>query len=204
MARIFHAFTCVKQKLKKMKSIVAAGFACLLVNFVFAQADTAEKKMTPPEIRSDTTVIKQNKVNDTLRYDKSAPPDKTSVDMQDKKTDKNPQSAIASTEGVLYKDGVMTVIRNGKQFKVDKGVLLENGNQVSSDGTMTRKDGKVIKLTNGVLYDFSGNPKSTLGKLPSDQRSAPENKTKTATQDKNMYLVPDSSVRKYQKDSLPK
>lgn len=210
-----------------MKSIISIAAGCLMCSVAFAQVDSAEKKMAPPEFGTDTlNEIRRSNVRDTLKQNIVEPQDKTSVQPQDNRSTKNPPPSTNAKDGIYMKGGNVTVTRNGISSVVSETMMLDNGVRLKPDGTLQQKDGSSYKLKEGERYDLSGNMiarPAEMNKTPQspDYNRTPEKKSQTtpersnvpddktsqpkpAGKDKNMYLVPDSSVKEFKKDANPK
>jgi hypothetical protein len=66
--------------------------------------------------------------------------------------DKNPKDP--SKFCAEFKDGVLKVIRDGKEMTED--VTLENGTKIHTDATVQKKDGTVTVLKPGECVDVNG------------------------------------------------
>lgn len=80
--------------------------------------------------------------------------------------------------GVVMQDGKMMKVNNGKMTILDYDMTMSNGTRIRSDGSYIKKDGNKMMMKDGQHMDMEG--KITLIKAKS----------------KNMYLVPDSMLKK--------
>lgn len=83
-------------------------------------------------------------------------------------------------DGIMMQNGKMMQVKNGQMTSIDHDMTLSNGTKIMSDGTCVKKDGTKMTMKEGQHLDMSGNmiPMKT-------------------NKDKNMYLVPDSTKKKY-------
>lgn len=80
-------------------------------------------------------------------------------------------------DGVMMENGKIMVVENGKMSMMSQDLILKDGTKVMNDGTYIKKDGTKMMLKNGEHIDMSG----TI--IPLEDS-------------KNMYLVPDSTIKK--------
>ena len=205
-----------------MKSLTGLCIACMWTTISLAQVDTAEKKMAPPDSKMDAPV---NNYDNSMEKNQVAPKDKTSVQPQDSRNQHASTSNPDMNDGLMMKNGTVVMTREGIGTVVREMVMLDNGAQLKPDGTIVQTDGSAFQLKEGVRYDLSGNIKPEQivpaekksqttpepAKTPMDKNmksEQPEKSSKTEHQkpadNRNMYLVPDSSVKDYKKDSSPK
>ena len=99
---------------------------------------------------------------------------------RDKTIDPNmtrqPMSEI-HPDGVMMDNGNIMVVENGTMSMMSQDLILKDGTKVMNDGTYIKKDGTKKMLKNGEHIDTSG----TI--IPLEDS-------------KNMYLVPDSTIKK--------
>lgn len=80
-------------------------------------------------------------------------------------------------DGVMKENGKIMVVENGKMSMMSQDLILKDGTRVMNDGTYIKKDGTKMMLKNGEHIDMLG----TI--IPMEDS-------------KNMYLVPDSTIKK--------
>jgi hypothetical protein len=60
-------------------------------------------------------------------------------------------------DGVMMKDGKMMMMMGGKPTgPMDKEMTMSDGTKVKPDGSMTMKDGKMMKMKNGQMMMMDG------------------------------------------------
>ena len=114
-------------------------------------------------------------------------------------------------DGVMMRNGRMIIISDGITKTMSQPTLMTNGNQVMMDGTVSRKDGTKTKLNEGDFMDHSGNvtyyrePASKSISTPPLKEPVKEpakqpvkDNPKEKVNKKEMYLVPDSTLKKTQ------
>ena len=190
-----------------MKTVLMiTAFSVISLN-VFAQVDSAEKKMVPPDYATDSVYNSdRSHKQDSLK----AVPDKTQVAQpQEPKAVQKPAKSQPSQNGYMLKNGKIYMIKNGQASSTVETVSLANGSRLMSDGTVIKSDGSKIKMKEGEFIDFSG---TMMNPRPDDiqdsntkpaKQNPPVDKSKEQKKDneKNMYLVPDSSVQDYNKQN---
>lgn len=233
-----------------MKKLMLVVFASFISVGAFAQTDSSEKKLMPPDYENDSlkspgsrsqTPIQrgdslQNKNRNTAHPDHNhdgthmnktnsgttgtnqrsvTPADNTRTDdsrtsnpnaTNNTKNANNPVKVTPNQDGVLIMNGKTMVVKNGQSTAMTQPVNLTNGARIMPDGTLIDKDGTSVKLREGDYLDFSGkylhrNPSTATGTdtgydkdknqtIDRDKQSK-DDKPK----DKNMYLVPDSTLK---------
>ena len=197
---------------------------CSLIGTIaFAQTDSSERKMRPPDYSTEPPKDSDKSlIQDTAKV----VPDKTSVKQnevqpvakpEDTKSIQKPVHHRTVKNGFVVKNGKVMKLENGQASSVVETVSLTNGNRLMMDGKVYKKDGTWTKLNEGDFIDYSGNittqwPTDNNDQRPSElQKSNP--KTSQPVQpadksmeprkndDKNMYLVPDSTLKDNKKQS---
>jgi hypothetical protein len=94
----------------------------------------------------------------------------------------NKQNQVNSIEslhkdGVIMHNGKMMTVKNGQMSHFERDITMSNGTKIRSDGTCIYNNGKKSMMKEGQHMDMSGNI--------SDMKN-----------NKNMYLVPDSTIKR--------
>ena len=83
-------------------------------------------------------------------------------------------------DGLMMQNGKLMTVKNGQMTMFQQNdTILSNGTKVMSDGTCIKKDGSKMMLKEGQHVDMSGN----MVPMKTDK-------------DKNMYIAPDSTMKK--------
>lgn len=80
-------------------------------------------------------------------------------------------------DGVMMQNGKIMQVKNGQMSISENDMTMSNGTKIMSDGTLFNNDGTKTMLEEGQHIDMSGNMTPM----------------KTNNEDRNMYLVPDST-----------
>ena len=80
----------------------------------------------------------------------------------------------------MLKDGKMVLMKDNSPVPAD--ITLNNGNRISKDGTVQRKDGSSVTLSNGDCVDDEGNVLSR--KVKSEKKEFQNHETDPDTPDK--------------------
>ena len=83
-------------------------------------------------------------------------------------------------DGVMMQNGKIMKVENGQLTLLDREMTLSNGTRIMSDGTFIKTDGTRLMLKEGQHIDKEGN----LTFIKKDE-------------DKDMYLVPDSTRKEF-------
>ncbi len=232
-----------------MKNLMLAIFASFIYVGAYAQTDSSEKKLMPPDYENDS-LNNSNRKTPTQRGDSlqnnsdrnSAHPDRrqdgtrnmnktnsggtgtnshhghtTPVDNTrtgDTRTNNsnntnntnNPVKVNPTQDGVIIMNGKTMVVKNGQSTAMNQPVNLTNGSRIMPDGTLIDKDGSSVKLKEGDYLDFTGqyihrNPSNAAGTgagYDKDKNQAIDKDKESKDikpKDKNMYLVPDSTLK---------
>lgn len=177
-----------------------------------------------PDIQRDDKTGKEPQ-RDLNKSDDKVPPrheDAQIVTPEDSKS-MNSQN-MQKRDGVMMKEGKMYVIKEGQSLLMTREVTLSNGAKVMPEGYIVNKNGSRIMIKDGDFVDMEGSKTSNDGAeravpatpaAPPDKTgtnvkppppatpATPSNKSKDAernkpAKDKNMYLVPDSTLNKKQ------
>lgn len=79
-------------------------------------------------------------------------------------------------DGVIMRNGKIMKVEKGEMTILDKDMTMSNGTKLMSDGSYTKKDGSKRTFKEGQHIDMEGNMVTTK-----------------TNQEKNMYLVPDTT-----------
>ena len=114
----------------------------------FAQYDSSNKKMSPPDIKYDSNdSMNQNQDN----YNKTKPDPKLNPDSSIKD-----QSLENRPDVIKMTGGRMWIVRNNKLSELDKTFTLSNGIKIYSDGSYVNKEGIKKMFKEGEHMDMSG------------------------------------------------
>ncbi|MBK5285131.1 MAG: hypothetical protein JJE25_06980 [Bacteroidia bacterium] len=164
----------VKSRLLSGKKLILASTVLLLSIGAIAQQDSSNRNMNHD--------MNNNKMDNSVNHQ---PMDNSHPD------------------GVMMQNGKVMMVRNGKMTPMDHDMTMSNGTKVMSTGTILKKDGTKMMMKDGQHIDMSGNimpmqNSRTETPVQPSQRPTEKNNLKP-NRDKNMYLVPDSTLKK---DSL--
>jgi hypothetical protein len=99
-------------------------------------------------------------------------------------------------DGLMMKDGKVMMVKNGTYMGMNQtSMTLKNGTKVMIDGTIIKNDGSKMKLKEGEEIKMSGEIVSADNSKANMKEPVKQN-TKETKKDKNMYLVPDSTIKK--------
>ncbi len=116
--------------------------ATIAITFgAYAQTDSINRKMFPPDINNTNDGMNQNRDMDNNQ--------KPTV--QDRAVDKS------HPDGVMMQNGKMVIVKNGKMTVLDYDMTLGNGTKIMSNGNYVKKDGTKMTLREGEHMDMSGN-----------------------------------------------
>lgn len=73
-------------------------------------------------------------------------------------------AAAPSDRGVLMKNGTMMTVKDGQLVPMTQTVILDNGDQVMTNGQVIHKDGTKTTMEEGMSIDKSGTMKDKTGK----------------------------------------
>jgi hypothetical protein len=121
-----------------MKKVILV-FAAFAITFgAFAQTDSTNKKMSPPDINKTDDGIDQN-------YDRNR-----------SHNDHNYQMGKSHPDGAMMMNGKMMMVKNGQMTAMDRDMTMSNGTRIKSDGTCMMKDGTKTAMKEGQHMDMSG------------------------------------------------
>ena len=152
-----------------MKKLALALSAIIISvsSFANSEIDNVVKQDTTNKVKSGTrTAASGNGTNgsgayqDTMKRSKSGGKmdrDMGQGTMNDSKAGgKNGRMQEMSSDGIMMKDGVMMVNKNGKTMQMDTEMTLENGMRVMTDGTYIDKNGSTMRMKNGDSMNMAG------------------------------------------------
>jgi len=119
-----------------MKNQILLISAMLITAGAYAQTDSTNRKIFPPEINK--TEDDKNQHNDRNRRSE---------------TDANDQAYV---DGVRMEKGKLVMIKNGLVTSLDKDMTISNGTRGMRDGTYFKKDGSKLMLKEGQYINMSG------------------------------------------------
>ncbi|MFO7670180.1 MAG: DUF6799 domain-containing protein [Bacteroidales bacterium] len=126
-----------------MKKLMLVFAAIAITAGAYAQADSANRKMSPKDVNKHQNQTEQNNSyqnRDAYQNDQNNP---------------NP-------DGVMMENGKMMQVKNGeKTILQDNDLAMNNGTKIMSDGNYIKKDGTKTMMKEGQRMDMSGNMIST-------------------------------------------
>ena len=149
------------------------------------QKQDGDPVTVPPS--GTSTIPNTDKTNNTIGQEKKTPVSDP-VNTNAGETH-NRQAGVHAKydDGVVMQNGKVMMVKAGRMEPLTGSMTMSNGYKVMSDGTIVKKDGSRIKLREGEHMDMTGN------KISKSDEAAPGMKN---TNRKDMYLVPDSAVKK--------
>lgn len=118
----------------EMKKIILVSAAVAITVGAYAQTDSTNKKMSPPDVNNTLDNLDQNR---------------------DITNDQN-QSVKNHPDGVMMQNGRMMRVKKGKVTPLDNDITMSNGTKIQRDGTWTEKNGSKMMLKEGEHIDMSG------------------------------------------------
>ncbi len=129
-----------------MKKLIIAIIGILFSGISNAQTDSANKKMSPPDIQYNTTDSIHQYRDKYNSQDTLMAPDSL----------KKHQSLENHGDGIMMKSGKMWIVKNNQLSALESTLTLNNEIKVSQDGSYTKKDGTKIKFKEGEHMDLNG------------------------------------------------
>ncbi len=130
-----------------MKKLLIAIIGILFSGISNAQTDSANKKMSPPDIHYNTTDSIHQYRDKYNSQDTLMAPDSL----------KKHQSLEKLGDGIMMKSGKMWIVNNNNNLlSLDRTFTLNNEIKVSQDGTYTKKDRTKLKFMEGEDMDLNG------------------------------------------------
>ena len=129
-----------------MKKLLIAIIGILFSGISNAQTDSANKKMSPPDIHYNTTDSVHQYRDKYNSQDTLMAPDSL----------KKHYSLEKLGDGIMMKFGKMWIVNNNNLSALDRTFTLNNEIKVSQDGTYTKKDGTKLKFKEGEHMDKNG------------------------------------------------
>lgn len=112
-----------------MKTILVVITTLIITTSAYAQTDSTNGKMSPPEINNPNDGIIQSPTQDTL---------------------------TTHPDGYTMQNGKMMIIKDGKVTMMEKDVTLSNGTVIMSNGYYMEKGGAKIMMKEGQHMDIYG------------------------------------------------
>lgn len=119
-----------------MKKLILVLATISISYGAYAQTDSTNRKMSPPDINNTDDGINKNR-----DMNKS-----NSQDLQNTHPD-----------GVMMQNGKMVIVKGGRTTVLDQELTMSNGTRIMKDGTSIKKDGTKVMMTEGQHMDFAGN-----------------------------------------------
>ena len=163
-----------------MKKLILVFVAIAISAGAFAQAGSTDSKKSPQDVKNTQNQNQQNNQQDLNKNQnqnqQNNPQDLNKNQIQNMQNNPGEKS---NPDGFIMQNGKMMQVKNGKTTNIERDITLTNGTKIKSDGSCVNKDGTKMTMKEGQHMDMSGN-------------MTPMN----INRDKNMYLVPDSTVKK--------
>lgn len=115
----------------------------------------------------------------------------STINRKENKADDCKTVEMSNTDGVMMKNGGMVTVKKGKMAPMANDLICKDGTRVSSSGSISKKDGSQKMLKEGEYMDVCGK----VIPITNSEGSSRNNDSKN-TKDRNMYLVPDSTLQK--------
>ncbi|MFN0188748.1 MAG: DUF6799 domain-containing protein [Bacteroidia bacterium] len=112
-----------------MKTILVAITTLIITTSAYAQTDSINGKMSPPEINNPNDGIVQSPSRDTL---------------------------TTHPDGYTMQNGKMMVVKDGKVTMMEKDVTLSNGTVIMTNGYYMKKGGTKMMMKEGQHMDIYG------------------------------------------------
>ena len=149
-----------------MKKVIFVNVALCISMCLFAQTDSAKKKMQ----HIDKEQHQMTKEGNHQKTYKSFP------------------------DGVVMKNGKLMMVKNGKKTLMDHEMSMGNGMKVLSNGTIIKKDGTKMMMKEGQYMDMAGNLRNTKTKKMIIKKTIV--KETNTNKKKDMYLMQNEKIKK--------
>lgn len=192
-----------------MKKTLLVLSAIAISYSTYAQMDSTTNRSNQNNINNNTNDnLKNNSnTNDGMDRDKNSIGNTDNGNMtrtpiknktnQTGSTTKATNSGKVYTDGVMMKDGRMMIVKNGNMTAMSSDQTMQNGTIVMSNGKMKHKDGTTMMMKEGGQIDFAGNNVSMDNTNTKYDNNPSNRRIEKNPNDKNMYLVPDSTLKKH-------
>ena len=174
-----------------MKAKILACAAILFSISSFAQNDTTESMdRNRYDNRTDSTDLKRADSLNSNQWGQTG----------------TGQTNQSHPDGIMMQNGKMMIFRNGNMSAMNRDTTLSNGTVIMRNGNVIMKDGTKKALKEGEHIDMSGQmvPKipaegNKVRTTPRDTSNKVRTPRDTTHRKKDMYLVPDSAKKHYEK-----
>lgn len=112
-----------------MKTILSIITTLIITTSAYAQTDSTNGRINPPEINNPNDGIIQSSSQDTL---------------------------TTHPDGFTMQNGKMMIIKNGKVTMMEKDVTLSDGTVIMRNGYYMKKGGKKMMMSEGQHMDIYG------------------------------------------------
>lgn len=124
-----------------MNKILLTLTAIAITACSYAQVDSAQNKMNPPQNnRNDDGMIQNRDLNNN----------------QIQNEQRNPAD-MSHPDGVMMQDGKMVMVKAGRMVSLNHEMTMDNGIVVMSNGSYMKKGGTKMMFKEGEHMDMSGN-----------------------------------------------
>lgn len=123
-----------------MKKVLLAITAILITAGAYAQSDSTNKKMTPPDFNNNNDGMNQNYI---MQNDRDS-------------TMNNKNMNNIHADGYMMQNGKMMTVKDGKMTMMEKDITLANGTMVMSNGSYMKKGGTKMMFKEGEHMDMMG------------------------------------------------
>ena len=160
-----------------MKKFLLTISSIILTFGVYAQTDSTNKKMFPPDIKNTKDGINQNNnqnrdnnqqnpgmnQNNNQDHNNHQPNPGMNQNNRSKQNNQNQSDSTANdrkmknyADGLVMKDGKMWLVKYKKMTMLVNTMTMENGTSVMSDGSYMKKDGSRMMFREGEHMDMMG------------------------------------------------
>ena len=123
-----------------MNKILLTLTAIAITACSYAQVDSAQNKMNPPQNnRNDDGMIQNRDLNNN----------------QIQNEQRN-QADMSHPDGVMMQDGKMIIVKDGRMVTLKNDMTMDNGMIVMSNGSYMKKGGTKMMFKEGEHMDMSG------------------------------------------------
>ena len=129
-----------------MKKLITAIIGIAFSVSAFAQTDSSNKKMSPPDINYNTSDSIHQYRDKYNSQDTLIAPDSL----------KKHNSLEKLGDGIMMKSGKMWIVKNNQFYVLERTLTLNDEIKVSQDGTYTKKDGTSMTFKEGESMDMNG------------------------------------------------
>lgn len=163
-----------------MKTITLFCFLTIFSMAVFAQSDSSNKTIFPPDFNNNSN----SKLNNMYNQDGQKTAQDTAGEKENNLINKstpelqNPNDNIRKKEvtghpypdGILMTNGMVSLTKGGKISIIEKEITMSNGTRVLSNGTIINKNGSITLMKEGEHMDLTGKLTPVKGtKIPKQE-----------------------------------